>query len=120
MKLLIDMNIPLVYSELFKERGIESLRWSEVGASDATDEEIMKYARDYDYIVLTCDLDFSAILSNTHEQKPSVAQIRASLVHAEQAVDMIITALKNNVDAMTDGAILSIDLKKSRLRLLPL
>jgi len=120
MKLLIDMNIPLKYSYLLIEKGIKSLRWSDVGAPDASDEEIMDYAREYDLIVITCDLDFSAILSATHERKPSVAQIRASLIHAEHAVDLIASALKNNSDELEKGAILSIDLKKARLRLLPL
>ena len=120
MKLLMDMNIPLKYSALLNERSIESLRWSEVGSPDATDEEIMLYARKHDLIVLTCDLDFGAILSNSHELKPSVVQIRASVIHAERAVDMIVSAINSNSADLEKGAILSIELKKARLRLLPL
>ena len=58
MKILIDMNIPQKYATLLTNRGIEALRWSDVGLPNATDTEIMSYARENDYIVLTCDLDF--------------------------------------------------------------
>ena len=120
MKILIDMNIPLAYTVLLEKRGIESIRWSDVGLPNASDAEIMSYARENDMIVLTYDLDFSAILSVTHNSKPSVIQIRATIKSAERAVSLIVDALLLNIEEMEKGAILSIDMKKSRLRLLPL
>jgi len=120
MKILLDMNIPLKYAALLEKSGILPLRWSDVGRPDATDAEIMAYAREHSYTVLTFDLDFSTILSVTHELKPSVVQIRASVLHAERAVDLIAVALIQNAEYLESGAILSIDLKKARVRLLPL
>ena len=120
MKILLDMNIPLKYSALLTKSGIEAIRWSDVGAPDATDMEIMAYARENDFIVMTCDLDFCTILSVTHELKPSVAQIRASIIHAQRAVELITTALIQYDDDLKKGAVLSIDVNKARLRLLPL
>jgi predicted nuclease of predicted toxin-antitoxin system len=120
MKILLDMNIPLKYAELLISKGVDCIRWSDIGSPNATDIEIMEYARNNDFIVLTFDLDFSAILSMTHELKPSIAQIRASVAHAEKAVDLISTALFRNAKKKKKGAILSIDLNKARTRLLPL
>ena len=120
MKILLDMNIPLKYTALLSNKGITALRWSEVGSPNATDAEIMAYALENNYIVLTYDLDFSAILSVTHDLKPSIAQIRASIFQAEQAVDLIATALSRYANELEIGAILSIDLAKSRIRLLPI
>ena len=120
MKILIDMNIPLRYSSLLSDSGIEVKRWSDVGEPNASDTEIMEYARRNDFVVLTCDLDFGAMLSATHERKPSVVQIRSSVHLAERAVYLIIAALSRHADDLAQGAILSIDLKKARLRLLPL
>ena len=120
MKILLDMNIPLKYAALLENKGFDVLRWSDVGAPDAADVEIMEYARHHNFIVLTCDLDFSTILSVTHELKPSVAQIRASVLHAERAVDLIAASLLRYADDLKKGAILSVDLKNARLRLLPL
>ena len=120
MKVLLDMNIPLKYAAMLANKGIDTVRWSDVGSPRATDEEIMKYARENNLVVLTYDLDFSTILAATHELKPSVAQIRASVLHAERATDLIAVALIQNTDEMEKGAIMSIDLHKSRLRVLPL
>jgi len=120
MKLLLDMNVPLKYSTLLASKGIDSIRWSDVGSPNAKDVEIMSYARDNDLIVLTYDLDFSAILSSTHDLKPSIIQIRVSSFHAEKAVSLIATALVQNKDDIVKGAIISVDLHKARLRLLPL
>ena len=120
MKVLLDMNIPLKYAELLALRGIESLRWSDVGSPNAADTEIMAYALTHGYIVMTYDLDFSTILSVTHDLKPSVAQIRASIMYAERAVDLIASALLQNEIELAKGAILSIDLDRSRIRLLPI
>ena len=120
MKILLDMNVPLDYAMLLSERGFNALRWSDVGAPNAADAEIMEYARKHDYIVLTYDLDFSAILSVTHERKPSIAQIRVSDIYAGQVADIIKNNLNQYADEMKKGAILSIDFKKARLRLLPL
>ena len=78
MKILLDMSIPLKYVALLSDRGIMALRWSDVGAPNASDVEIMAYARENNYIVLTYDLDFSAILSTTHELKTRVAQNAAA------------------------------------------
>jgi predicted nuclease of predicted toxin-antitoxin system len=115
MKVLLDMNIPLKYAELLNDKGIEAVRWSNIGAANASDAEVMAYANDNGFIVLTFDLDFSTILSATHERKPSIAQIRASIPHAEQSVDYVAAALLQNKEELAKGAILSIDSKKARI-----
>lgn len=119
MKILFDMNIPSKYVVMLSKKGIETLRWSDVGAPNASDQEIMAYARENNLIVLTCDLDFSTILSVTHDLKPSVIQIRASVNQAELVVDLIASAFFRHKDELDEGAILSIDLKKTRIRILP-
>ena len=120
MKLLLDMNIPLRYASLLKEKGFEVLHWSNVGNPRALDNQIMAYAQEHDFIVVTYDLDFSAILAVTHDLKPSVVQVRAALPPATQIVDLITIAISQNRDSLQGGAILTIDVKKARVRLLPL
>ena len=56
MRVLLDMNIPLRYTDLLAEKGVQSLRWSDIGAPDATDAEIMAYARENNFIVLYCNI----------------------------------------------------------------
>ena len=65
MRLLVDMNLSPRWVGVLNEGGIEATHWSTLGAHNATDLEIMAYAAKHDYVVLTHDLDFGAILAAT-------------------------------------------------------
>jgi predicted nuclease of predicted toxin-antitoxin system len=81
MKLLVDMNLSPRWIGLLQDAGWEAVHWSAVGKVSAPDSEVMAYAAQHDYVVLTLDLDFSAILAATHGNKPSVVQIRTEDVN---------------------------------------
>lgn len=66
MKLLVDMNLSPRWIPLLTNGGWEAVHWSNVGKGNAPDSEIMAYAAQHDYVVLTHDMDFSAILAATH------------------------------------------------------
>ena len=72
MKLLVDMSLSPRWVILLAGAGIEAARGSTLGSKNAPDSEIMASARANDYVVLTHDLDFGAILAATHGEKPSV------------------------------------------------
>ena len=120
MKLLLDMNLSPKLAEALISKGYTAVHWITVGAMDALDAEIMTYAKDNDYVVVTHDLGFSAILSVTHGQLPSIIQIRAQALNISQIAEMISASVKQYTDEILQGAILSIDTDNSRLRLLPL
>jgi predicted nuclease of predicted toxin-antitoxin system len=120
MKLLVDMNLPPRWAILLAEGGIEAAHWSTSGAFDAPDADIMTYARLGGYVVLTHDLDFSAILAATGGDKPSVVQIRADDVSPDRTGKLVIDALRQMSAELNEGALLAIDPKRTRLRLLPL
>jgi len=120
MKVLLDMDISPRWMSFLAGAGIESEHWSEIGAPAASDREIMAYAKANGHVVLTHDLDFSAILAATHGEKPSVVQIRADDVSLEAIGDQIVLALLQMVSELEEGALLTIDPKRTRLRLLPL
>ena len=120
MKVLFDMNLPPILSDIFSNNGFASTHWSSIGDPGAKDSEILAYARAHEYIIITCDLDFSTILSVTHGQKPSVVQVRTHGFRIEALSNMLASTLNENSTELENGAILSIDAKKSRVRLLPL
>jgi predicted nuclease of predicted toxin-antitoxin system len=120
MRLLVDMNLSPRWVSVLAEAGIEVVHWSLLGAKNAPDSEIMAYARANDYIVLTHDLDFSAILAATHGEKPSVVQIRSEDVSPDAIGKHVIAALRQMATELADGALLTIDPNRPRLRLLPL
>jgi len=120
MKLLVDMNLSPRWISWLAEAGIEAAHWSTLGPNNAPDSQIMAYAGANNYVVLTHDLDFSTILAATHGQKPSVVQIRAEDVSPEVIGKLVIVALRQMASELDAGALLTVDPKRTRLRLLPL
>lgn len=120
MKLLIDMNLTPRWAEWLSIVGIDAVHWSRIGAKDAPDTEIMSYAADQGFIVFTHDLDFSAILAASHNLKPSVVQIRGAEIRPEVVGETLVRALRQVENELVSGALLTVDLKRSRLRILPL
>ena len=119
MKLIIDMNLSPNWVQVLKEGGIEAIHWSNLGAQDSPDATILAYALEHQCIVLTHDLDFSAILASTNIQKPSVVQIRSTNVSAAAIGKQVIAALIQMTDELADGALVTVEPQKTRLRLLP-
>ena len=69
---------------------------------------------------LLVDMDFSAILAATHGEKPSVVQIRAEDVSPDVIGTNVITALRQMTDELEQGALVTVDPNRTRLRVLPL
>lgn len=120
MKLLIDMNLSPRWAVVLAEASFEAVHWSSLGAKNAPDSVIMAYAKANDYVVLTHDLDFGAILAATHGEKPSVVQIRADNVSPTVIGKQVIVALSQMRSELEKGALLTIDPNRTRLRVLPL
>jgi len=120
MKLLIDMNLSPRWTDWLTAEGFEAVHWSKVGAKNASDSQIMDYAREKDYIVLTHDLDFGGILAATHGDKPSVIQIRAENLNPDVIGERIANALRQVTFELEQGALVTIDPKRTRLSILPL
>lgn len=120
MKLLVDMNLSPRWVVWLKDAGVDAIHWSLVGKINAPDTEIMTFAMANDYVVLTHDLDFSAILAATQGEKPSVVQIRADDVSPDAIGLQIVAALRQMASELAAGALLTIDPSRTRLNLLPL
>ena len=120
MKILIDMNLSPRWTAIFASYGIEAVHWFTVGAANASDFEIFEYAHINDYTILTHDLDFSAILAANRRNKPSLIQLRTGDINSDNAALLVINALREAVSEIETGAILTIELNKARLRILPL
>jgi predicted nuclease of predicted toxin-antitoxin system len=120
MKLLVDMNLSPHWVPLLVKAGMQARHWSEVGKPVASDLEIFDYAALNDYVILTYDLDFGAILAVGRGKKPSVAQIRSGDVSAEEVAIQVIRALFLMKADLEAGALLTIEADRTRLRVLPL
>lgn len=120
MKLLLDMNLSPRWVTLLREAGWECFHWSQVGKPNACDSEIMTYAVTNDMVVVTHDLDFGAILAVTQRKKPSVVQLRSHDISPDKIGKQTLAALSIVRADLEAGALLTIELDRTRLRLLPL
>lgn len=114
------MNLSPRWAVLLTETGFEAAHWSTIGVKHASDREIMLFAAANDYAVITHDLDFGAILAVSNGRKPSVIQVRSEDVSPEIIGKQVIAALRQMVDEIERGALLTIDPKRTRIRVLPL
>lgn len=120
MKLIIDMNLSPLWVTVLRDAGFEADHWSEIGDIRAPDTVIMGWAKVNDRVVITHDLDFSAILAATGGGKPSVVQIRSESLSPNVIGLQVIAALRQMTSELDVGALISIDTSRTRLRVLPL
>lgn len=91
-----------------------------MGKPTAPDKTVLQYAKDNDYVVLTHDLDFSAILAAMGAKAPSVIQVRAQDVLSKHFQQLVLDSLRQFESALTTGALIVIDESRTRARVLPL
>ena len=113
------MNLSPRRVEVLAASGHEATHWSSVGRHDAPDAAIFAFAEMNGYVVLTHDLDFGAILASHKGIKPSVIQIRAQNVDPQLIGAQVIAALRQMTTELTEGALVTVDPNRTRLRVLP-
>ena len=114
------MNLSVEWIAELAKHGWTSVHWSTVGDPRADDPVIMAWALANGDVVFTHDLDFGTMLALTHATGPSVLQVRGQNVLPEDIGPIVIVALRQHDAALAAGALVVVDLKKSRVRVLPL
>lgn len=114
------MNLSPSWVERLARHGFEAVHWSTIGAATAPDVEILTWANEHDSVVITNDLDFSAILAAGAVDGPSVVQLRTQDLLSEGAARIVARALDAHREDIERGALLSIDEAGTRVRVLPL
>jgi predicted nuclease of predicted toxin-antitoxin system len=102
MHLLIDMNLAPNWVAYLRDAGL------------------MAWAREHQAVLMTADLDFSAILAATQSIRPSVIQIRSEVPTTRVVGPMVIDALERLTVEIGNGAIVTLDTSRRRVRILPL
>ncbi|PKN62402.1 MAG: hypothetical protein CVU57_24250 [Deltaproteobacteria bacterium HGW-Deltaproteobacteria-15] len=120
MRILIDMNLSPEWEDALRSAGWPATHWSRIGRPDASDREIMSWARKNDHVLLTHDLDFGSILAVSKSDSPSVIQIRTQNLTPSYLVPFILRVLSQFQEALTAGALVSVDETTARARVLPL
>ena len=117
---MVDMNLSPVWVRALHDQGWEAVHWSTVGDPRATDKEIMDWAAAHTHVVFTHDLDFGTMLALTQGGGPSVIQIRSENVLPDYLGGAVFAALAQHESDLSVGALVVVDERRSRVRVLPL
>jgi predicted nuclease of predicted toxin-antitoxin system len=120
MNFLIDMNLSPAWADFLGGAGYKAVHWSNEGAPDASDRELMDWAAENGFMIVTADLDFAAILAATRRQSPSVILVRSGSLTPETVGSAVLAAIRQARAELLAGAIISVDAEKARIRVLPL
>ena len=119
MKILIDMNLSMKWVPVFEQHGWHAVHWRNIGEPHASDNTIMAWARENGYVVFTQDLDFGTLLATTYVQKPSVIQIRVQNALPKNLGTWLAKILQQHEKSLENGALLTVDENRTRVRVLP-
>lgn len=114
------MNLSVEWIEELAKHEWSAVHWSAVGDPRAEDTVIMSWALTNEYVVFTHDLDFGTMLALTHAAGPSVIQVRGQDVLPEHMGTLVVAALRQHDSALAAGALVVVEEKKTRVRVLPL
>jgi predicted nuclease of predicted toxin-antitoxin system len=117
-KILADMPISPKTVEHIKRLGIECKHLTEFQMGQASDEEIIKFAKENDYTILTEDLDFGAILSCSQEIEPSVIILRVGNLNTTEINRLLEKSLNKVKDEK--NAIIIVERTRIRIKKLPI
>jgi predicted nuclease of predicted toxin-antitoxin system len=120
VKIVLDMNLSPEWTGFLISNGLDAVHWSSVGRADAKDSEIMAWARDQGRAVFTHDLDFGIALALSRDGGPSVIQIRSQNITPSHLGGIVVDVLRSHADKIVQGALVTIDEAKARVRILPL
>lgn len=120
MKILIDMNLSPLWVPFLARHQIDATHWSTVGLPSAPDAEILAFAVSNDYVILTHDLDFGMLLAARGAGSPSVIQVRAQNVLPAAIGEVVVRAIGAAKPQLEEGALITVDPLKQRIRILPI
>ncbi len=114
------MNLSPRWVAAIQSAGLEAVHWSAVGNPAATDHDVIAWAVSNNTFLLTHDLDFGAILAASGELKPSVLQLRTQDLTPDQLAPKLVDLVRRLATELKQGALVSLDPERARVRLLPL
>jgi len=72
------------------------------------------------YVVVTLDADFHALLALDEANSPSVIRIRIERLRAKQLTDLLLTVINECRDELEQGSAITVEINRIRIRRLPL
>jgi predicted nuclease of predicted toxin-antitoxin system len=119
-RFIVDLNISPKTVEALREQGWKINRSSQWLASTATDDEILDFARREGLVIITQDLDFSALLALGGYAEPSLVTLRLSSSDPDFVTQRLLEAALLLGKALVESCAVTIEDFVVRIRKLPI
>lgn len=120
IRLLADMNISPQTVEALRLQGWDILRVPDLLPVHASDEAILNYARQVGRVVITQDLDFSALLALGGFSDPSLITLRLSVSDPDTITKRLQEIVLKQEKVIQEGCAVTIEDEIVRIRRLPI
>ncbi len=120
MKFLGDMGISPVTIRRLRSEGHDAVHLQELGLTRLADIDIVAKARAEGRIILTHDLDFGQILAASRDSMLSVIIFRLKDMRPVNLEVYLEHILREYSEALKNGAIISVNERRVRVRTLPI
>ncbi len=120
LRLLADMNISPQTVNALQKKGVDIVRVSRILPVTSSDAEILDLARRENRVVVTQDIDFSALLALGGFDSPSLITIRMTISDPGAITQKLLELLPEIQDMLAKGCAVSVDDYSFRIRWLPI
>lgn len=120
MKIIIDMNLSPDWVAALAAAGHDAVHWASLGRLNESDARILDRAAQDAAVVLTADLDFGELLAAGGAPSPSVVILRVADKAPAASAVAVLNFLRIYESELRAGALVSVDVQRARVRLLPL
>lgn len=90
IRVLLDQGLPHSSLVFLRAEGWDVMHVQDLGMQQATDTDILLYARNDKRVVITLDADFHALLALSGESSPSVVRVRQEGLRAKELAQLLI------------------------------
>ncbi len=108
LRFLANMNISPKTVSALRQRGWDIFRVSELLPPTAPDQEILEFARREERVLVTQDLDFSALLALSGYTRPGLITLRLSVSDPETVTRRLLEVVPQVESALQQGAAVTI------------
>ncbi|MCL4456334.1 MAG: DUF5615 family PIN-like protein [Nitrospirae bacterium] len=120
LKFIADIHISPLTVKALQNKGYDVVRITDKLSATASDKEIIQLAHKEQAVIITQDLDFSAIIAQSGLNGPSVISLRVDNAKPDKVSRLLISVLPLIEIELAEGSIVSIDEKEYRVRRLPI
>jgi predicted nuclease of predicted toxin-antitoxin system len=120
IRLLLDQGLPRSTGAHLSALGWDVIHVGDVGMSQATDDEVLAYARQENRICVTLDADFHALLAISDADGPSVIRVRQQGLDGAALADLLRAIWARIGQAIETGAMVTVTESAIRVHRLPI